>query len=90
MGIIISYLLVINIFGYAVVWLDKRKAQKNVWRIREKTIFIYALLGGFIGVWLSMQRFRHKTKTWYFVWGIPLIGALWSVAVFITIYLLLK
>ena len=31
------------------------------------------LLGGSIGALLGMRTFRHKTKHWYFVWGIPAI-----------------
>ena len=32
-----------------------------------------ALLGGGPGGWLGMYAFRHKTKHWYFVVGMPLI-----------------
>ena len=31
------------------------------------------LLGGSVGALLGMLVFHHKTKHWYFVWGIPLI-----------------
>ena len=39
----------------------------------EKTLFLLPLLGGSIGALLGMRGFHHKTKHWYFVWGIPAI-----------------
>lgn len=53
--------------------IDKLKAKKNRWRIPEKTLFILSLIGGSIGSWSGMYVFRHKTKHWYFVIGMPAI-----------------
>lgn len=72
-GFFILYIIFINITGFYAMWLDKRKAEKNKWRIPEKTLFTLALTGGSIGVFLGMRTCRHKTKHWYFVWGIPAI-----------------
>lgn len=69
----ISYLILINIIGYASMGLDKRKAVRHQWRISERTLFLIALLGGSLGSIAGMQRFRHKTRHWYFVWGMPAI-----------------
>lgn len=44
------------------MYIDKKKAIKHEWRIKEKTLFILALLGGFIGSYIGMKTFRHKTK----------------------------
>lgn len=70
------YLLVLNIIGFLIMGIDKRRAKKRMWRIPEKTFFIVSLLGGSIGTWVGMYTFRHKTKHWYFVIGMPLILAL--------------
>lgn len=67
------YLTVINLTGFAVMGIDKRKAVRHLWRVRESTLFLIALLGGSVGSILGMRMFRHKTRHWYFVWGIPLI-----------------
>ena len=67
------YLLVINVIGFLIMGIDKAKAKKGAWRIPEKTFFIVSLLGGGLGSWLGMYTFRHKTKHWYFVVGIPAI-----------------
>lgn len=53
--------------------VDKKKAQKEAWRIPEKTFFIISAVGGSLGTWIGMYVFRHKTKHWYFVVFIPLI-----------------
>ncbi|SDB62481.1 Uncharacterized membrane protein YsdA, DUF1294 family [Butyrivibrio sp. INlla16] len=52
---------------------DKRKAKRNSFRTPESVLFILALMGGSIGSILGMYIFRHKTKHWYFVVGMPLI-----------------
>ena len=56
--------------------IDKRKAIKRTFRIPEATLFIVALIGGSIGSILGMQVFRHKTRHWYFVFGMPAILAI--------------
>ena len=41
---LIIYLIAINLFGFFIMWLDKRKAKKGAWRIPEKTLFIITAL----------------------------------------------
>jgi uncharacterized membrane protein YsdA (DUF1294 family) len=67
------YLIAINLVGFLAMFLDKRRAIKNEWRIPEKTLFLIALLGGSLGTTLGMNTFRHKTKHWYFKLGMPAI-----------------
>lgn len=73
-----------NIVGLTVMWLDKRKAVRHKWRIPEKTLFLISIAGGSIGTWSGMYIFRHKTKHWYFVIGMPLILIL-QIAAFVYI-----
>lgn len=80
--IFIVYLVVINLAGFLSMAIDKRKARNQQWRIPEKTLFGIAILGGALGSVLGMQTFRHKTKHWYFVVGMPLILVLWIVGLF--------
>lgn len=63
------------------MFLDKRKAKNHKWRIPEKNIFLIALLGGSLGCLLGMNIFRHKTKHWYFKFGLPTILILQAVAI---------
>ena len=58
---------------FTVYGVDKAKARRGAWRVPEKTLFLLPLLGGSVGALLGMLVFRHKTKHWYFVAGMPLI-----------------
>ena len=71
--ILIDYWIVINIAAFAVYGIDKRKAIKHQWRIPEAVLFALAFAGGALGALAGMYVFRHKTRKWYFAWGIPLI-----------------
>ncbi|MGM9979155.1 MAG: DUF1294 domain-containing protein [Clostridium sp.] len=71
--IIIFYLLIINIIAFSLMYIDKQKAKKNKWRIKEDTLMISAFLGGSIGALVGMNTFRHKTKHAKFKYGIPAI-----------------
>ena len=71
--IVAIYLIVLNLTGLAVMGIDKSRARKHRWRIPEKTLFLVSILGGSIGTWAGMYLFRHKTKHWYFVIGMPAI-----------------
>lgn len=85
-GIILGYVLIMNLIGIVIMWMDKSRAKKGAWRIPEKTLFLVSILGGSIGTWAGMYLFRHKTKHWYFVVGMPLILVL-QLAVAVFIYL---
>ena len=70
---LVGYLAVINLTAFAVYGADKRRAKKDKRRVPEKTLFLLAVIGGSVGALLGMYTFRHKTRHWYFVWGIPAI-----------------
>lgn len=68
---ILYYLLIMNGLGFLFMGLDKWKARKRAWRISEATLLLVAALGGAFGSMLGMHLFRHKTRHWYFLYGIP-------------------
>ena len=68
-----GYALAVNILGFLLMGIDKWKARKGAFRIPESTLFIIAIIGGSIGSILGMYTFRHKTRHWYFVYGMPAI-----------------
>ena len=71
--ILIIYLLLANIVAFTLMAIDKRKAKKNKWRIKEKTLFLSAAVGGSIGAMYGMHMFRHKTQHKSFLFGMPAI-----------------
>ncbi len=83
----VIYFILINLFGFFIMWLDKRKAKKGAWRIPEKTLFIITALGGGIGTIAGMYMFRHKTQKIQFVIGFPFITILEIVTI---LYFIIK
>lgn len=73
--ILLIYLVIINATGFLLMLVDKIKAKKNLWRIKEATLFLVAAIGGSIGSIIGMYTFRHKTKHFQFILGMPLILA---------------
>ncbi|NEU29857.1 DUF1294 domain-containing protein [bacterium LRH843] len=69
----VVYFLMINAISFIIMGIDKHRAQKSQWRIREKTLFLWAVIGGSFGIYCGMKYFRHKTKHKRFTIGIPFI-----------------
>jgi len=72
-NIFVLYLIVLNLVGFFIMLVDKKRAIKNQWRISEKTLIGISLIGGSIGMLAGMSTFRHKTKHKKFTIGIPVI-----------------
>ena len=72
MKTVLLLLAAVNLAAFALYGLDKLKAKKGLWRIRESTLLLVAALGGSVGALLGMEVFRHKTKHWTFRILVPL------------------
>jgi uncharacterized membrane protein YsdA (DUF1294 family) len=71
--VIAIYFAVMNLAGFGLMGIDKSKAVNKLWRIPESTLFIIAIIGGSIGSIIGMHVFHHKTRKWYFAYGMPFI-----------------
>lgn len=67
------YILIINLIGFLFMYIDKKRAINHQFRISENTLLLLSVLGGSIGSFIGMYKFRHKTKKKKFTVGIPLI-----------------
>ncbi len=67
------YWLAVNIVTFVLYGLDKRKAQRSKWRIKESTLLLWAAAGGSIGALLGMKVWHHKTLHKKFKYGVPAI-----------------
>ena len=78
---LLVYYVIINLVLFGAMGIDKYKAKKDLWRIKEATLMILALAGGAVGGFLGMKIFHHKSRKWYFyvvfAAGIILHIALW-------------
>lgn len=70
---LLLYLLVINLAGYALFGVDKRRAIRHRWRIPENDLLLTAILGGSLGCIAGMLSFHHKTLHPKFRYGLPVI-----------------
>ena len=70
-GIYYAAMSVITLVAYA--W-DKRAAKRpGARRVRERTLHLWALAGGFLGALAGMFWLRHKTKHASFI-GVTLLA----------------
>ncbi|MGX7418766.1 DUF1294 domain-containing protein [Carnobacterium gallinarum] len=56
------YFLAINILLFILMGLDKYRAKKRLWRIPEKTLLSFGILGGGLGGLVGMLIFHHKIR----------------------------
>lgn len=70
---VVIWCLALSVLDFSLMGIDKRRAKAHRWRVPEKWFFILAALGGSLGANLGMWTFRHKTRHWYFKFGLPVI-----------------
>ncbi len=72
--IFIYFFAVVNVGAFLVILWDKMRSKKEgAERISEGMLFFLATMFGSVGVYAGMWVFRHKTRKWYFVLGIPML-----------------
>lgn len=75
------YLIIVNIYAFAITVYDKRIAERNGQtgqkkrRVPERTLLIAAAAGGSLTMYITMKKIRHKTQHRKFMLGIPAIMA---------------
>jgi uncharacterized membrane protein YsdA (DUF1294 family) len=75
-SLLLIYLVFINILGYLLMMIDKKRAIKHQYRISERTLWTIAFLFGALGLFIGMKNFRHKTKHGTFKYGLPFLSIL--------------
>lgn len=76
------WLLGASVAEFFLMGYDKAQARRGGRRVAEATQLTQGRLGGAAGGILGMYVFRHKTRHWYFKWGLPVmlllqLGILW-------------
>ncbi|MGY5861301.1 MAG: DUF1294 domain-containing protein [Candidatus Thorarchaeota archaeon] len=59
--ILLFYLIAVNILAFILMWYDKGKAKKKERRIAEVSLLLLSFIGGALGLFIGMYKFRHKT-----------------------------
>lgn len=71
---LLSIFLAFNVISFSIMLIDKVKSRKqSAERVSEGMLFFMAAAFGSLGVYAGMFAFRHKTRKWYFLVGIPLL-----------------
>ncbi len=71
---ILTFFLVVNLAAFlAMLWDKSRSRKEGAERISEGMLFFLAAAFGSVGVYAGMLAFRHKTRKWPFILGIPLL-----------------
>ena len=86
MKLLLIYFAVINVLTFITYGIDKWKAKRSMWRIREASLLLLTVLGGSIGAWAGMWVWHHKTLHKKFRYGVPAILALQIAFVIFLIY----
>lgn len=80
-SVLISWIVFISIWAFAVMGYDKRQAKRKGQRVPEKTLWLLALVGGGIGAYVGMQMFRHKTRHTSFRIGFLLLAIAYGIGI---------
>ncbi|WP_281351961.1 DUF1294 domain-containing protein [Pallidibacillus pasinlerensis] len=75
-SVITVVLVVVNLLGFFMMGIDKRRAVKRSWRISEKWLWTVACFFGAIGATVGMYVFNHKTRHVSFRFGFPFLAML--------------
>lgn len=86
--ILAGVIIFMNLAGFLIMGMDKKRARNNHYRISEKTLWNVAFLGGAIGATAGMKHFRHKTKHAPFKFGLPLLAII-EIGIFTYLFKLL-
>ena len=60
--IVALYLTGINLLTLVLFALDKHRARRGRWRISERSLLLFCLLGGTPGAYWARKKLRHKTR----------------------------
>ena len=73
---LIALYVTVNLLAFlAMLWDKSRSRVSGAERISEGMLFFSAAMFGAVGAYVGMLLFRHKTRKWYFIIGIPVLAA---------------
>jgi len=81
---LLALYLLTSLVCFALYATDKRRAQAGGWRITERTLLFWGLIGGWPGAIVAQQVLRHKTLKKSFreaFWGTVVMNIVLFVAV---------
>lgn len=83
--VVLAGAFVLSVIGFFSMKIDKERAKRGAWRIKESVLFLFAALGG-VGSTLGMYAFRHKTNHWYFKYFFPVLAVI-DIALYVWLFI---
>ena len=80
-SILIDWVLIASVFAFLAMGADKLLALCRVRRISERSLWLTALLGGFLGIFVGGFVFHHKTSKAEFWAPVAIASVLWTAAI---------
>lgn len=83
---LLIYLAAISVFSVIITVYDKiaaKRYRKN--RVPEKYLFLTAIIGGGLSMYITMQLIRHKTRHKRFMIGLPVIFVIQIIVLYFTL-----
>lgn len=86
LNILAAWLVAVNIVAFLLFGADKAAAVLKWYRVREATLYFFALIGGSPAALAAQSLFRHKVSKRKFVRIYWLIVAIQIAALYIVMY----
>ncbi|MGB1237481.1 MAG: DUF1294 domain-containing protein [Pseudomonadales bacterium] len=64
---VVALYLLASFISFVLYALDKARAQRDAWRISERTLQLWSVLGGWPGALVAQSVLRHKTRKTGFI-----------------------
>lgn len=85
MILVVCY-IIINLLAFSLFGIDKSRARKGQWRIKESTLLLVSACGGCFGGFLGMRTFSHKTRKAKFTFSMPLFMLIHGVLIYLCLF----
>ena len=82
---LLDWVVLVSLFGFVAMGVDKLLAVGRRSRVSERTLWLTALLGGVLGIFVGGLVFHHKTSKAEFWVPVAVAAFLWAaVAILLT------
>lgn len=86
--IFLVFVAVMSLVTFVTYSIDKSRAVKKQWRIKEKVLLLLALCGGAVGATIAMYTIRHKNRKWYFL-AVNFLSLVLHIAILVVLFMYL-
>jgi uncharacterized membrane protein YsdA (DUF1294 family) len=82
---LLDWVALASLLGFAAMGVDKLLAVERLSRVSERTLWLIALVGGFLGIFVGGVVFHHKTSKAEFWAPVGVAVVLWATVVILAV-----